>query len=166
MSSSLNQVQNNNPSSDENNPLIDEILNEMNQQSENTDMDSEPNVNIIEDNSEPLNINSHTMDSNVDINNLQVPYNTETIDNNNTELDVPSPDAQSEIVTTVLHYIKRPIIVFILSFIVFSPFVTKYLAEGIPKLFSSVTAPHFQYIGTAIHCLILALIYAGAEQLL
>ena len=157
MASSIQDIQNSNEN--ENNPIIDEILKEMNEgdQSEIENINS-PSVVVNQQSEEKVNsLTQHTMDNNIDMNNLQVPYENKV---NQTETkEIPSK-------MDLLKLLQKPLVVFILSFIIFSPAVLTYLSSNIPKLFSSVSPLHYQYIGTMILSLILSLFFGGSEYLL
>ena len=156
MSSSILDIQNTNDN--EHNPIIDEILKEMN---ENDNLETEnhdsPSVVVNQQPEEVNSLTQHTMDNNIDMNNLQIPYENQV---NQTEgKEMPSK-------MDLLKLLQKPLVVFILSFIIFSPAVLTYLSTSIPKLFSSVSPLHYQYIGTAILSLILSLFFGGSEYLL
>lgn len=156
MSSSIQDIQNNNDN--EHNPIIDEILKEMNENdsSETENVDS-PSVIVNQQPEEENSLTQHTMDTNIDMNNLQVPYENQV--NQTESKEIPSK-------MDLLKLLQKPLVVFILSFIIFSPAVLTYLSTSIPKLFSSVSPLHYQYIGTAILSLILSLFFGGSEYLL
>ena len=156
MSSSIQDIQNNN--NDEHNPIIDEILKEMNENDQSeTENTENPSVIVNQQPEEESSLTQHTMDTNVDMNNLQVPYENQV--NQTESKEIPSK-------MDLLKLLQKPLVVFILSFIIFSPAVLTYLSSNIPKLFSSVSPLHYQYIGTMILSLILSLFFGGSEYLL
>ena len=161
MSSSIQDIQQNNDEN-ESNPIIDEILKEMNEGdiTESPSNDS-PSVVVNQQPEEQISLTSHTMDNNIDMNNLQVPYENQVnkVNENNENKEMPSK-------MDLLKLLQKPLVVFVLSFIIFSPAVLTYLSSNIPKLFSSVSPLHYQYIGTMILSLILSLFFGGSEYLL
>ena len=169
MSTSLNEIQNKLPvkvnSDDKDSKLVNEILNEMNQ-NENDSKLTESNViqrdeqspaNNIEINNQNTNFLDHQMDPNINMNNLDLTYgNDEQMQINPECMPTPVPVKQ-----TLLSKLKEPVLILIISFIIFSPLITTNMYNLMPKILTnSINGINIgiKYVGVFIRSLVVALV--------
>ena len=169
MTTSLNEIQNKLPvsvnSDDKDSKLVNEILNEMNQNESDSkpteanvmQRDELPPVNNIEINNQNTNFLDHQMDPNINMNNLDLTYeNDEQMQINPESMPTHVPVKQ-----TILSKLKEPVLILIISFIIFSPLITTNMYNLMPKILTnSINGINIgiKYVGVFIQSLVVALV--------
>ncbi len=160
MSTPLNELQQSNAvdnieDTENNSELVNQILNEMNSNTNNED-----NSNQLQ-NTENENLIAHQMDPNIDMNNLDLHYQQQP----QQSIQVETQENIS-LKDRILNNLKQPLLVFIILFLTNMPLVTNNLSKFIPKLYSNLSSPMFQYIGIIIQAIVGALVFFGVNQVL
>ena len=163
----------------DNSNIVNEILDEMNlseqkknnpvqveKQNENNTLQEmikeRENLPSVSENQHYLN----RLDPNINMK-LNDNLTPEVIQEDSSEINIPLiEDSTISLKEKIIEVVTEPIIIIILTFIIFSPFLTQILGKNLPKFFSSTTTSLFKYGGLLVRCMLVGILFFCSKLLI
>lgn len=143
--------------SDDNSQIVKEILQEMS----NENMNENITQDVVED---PNTFLDRQIDPNVNMSSRDN-LNPEVVPVNDTNIDI-NINEELSLKDKLIKHLKSPLIVAVLSAVIFSPILQKLLEKYVPKLYGFNASTTFTWLGLLVKSSILAILYFCLTQLI